>query len=52
MDERHKLNDKENWGLRNMCGVSMLYRWKNEGVRRRIDVKRKINDRVDRRVLK
>ena len=50
MDKRHKLGALKNKCLLSICGLTMLDRWRNEEVRRRVDVLDKLIGRVDQKV--
>ena len=52
MDERCTLDGMEIKFLRSMCDVTRNYRWKNEEVRHRIGVRKRMCDTADRKVLK
>ena len=50
-EERRKLDVFEMGCLRSICGVTLWDRVRNEEVRRRTQVERKLSSRVDQRVL-
>ena len=51
MDEIRELEVMEIKCLWSMCRVTRVYRWSNEKMRRRVDVREQMNDRVDRKAL-
>ena len=50
--ERRKVNVLEMKCLRNLVGVSRMDRARNEEVRRRAEIERKLSSRADQRVLR
>ena len=51
MDERRELEVMEIKCLWSTCRVTRVYRWRNEEMRRRVDVREQMNDRVDPKAL-
>ena len=51
MDEKYKIDGMQMKYLRSMCEVTKMHRWRNEGVRRRVDRRENMSDGVNRKVL-